>query len=79
VAIDLWLLVEPQALERYLWALAEGTIIGKLLQKHPELFELSISMTTRSARPTEMDGREYFFVSKETFQKVLLSGNTAYR
>lgn len=27
-------------------------------------------MTTRAPRSTELDGREYFFVSKEGFQKV---------
>lgn len=34
----------------------------------------SVSMTTRSIRPGEKDGREYFFVSKEKFLKTLNEG-----
>ena len=35
----------------------------------------SISMTTRNPRPGEENGREYYFVSKEEFQKNIDNGN----
>ena len=42
----------------------------KLLAKYSEIFELSISYTTRNAREGEVHGREYYFVKKEDFEKV---------
>ena len=41
-----------------------------LLQKY-DTYGLSISMTTRQPRAGEVDGREYFFVSKEKFEQVI--------
>ena len=52
--------------------LTQGTIINMLLDKNPELFELSISYTTRRPRQGEVHGREYYFVTKEEFEKVFL-------
>ena len=43
-----------------------------LIDKNPNLFELSISYTTRRPRQGEVHGREYYFVTKEEFEKVLL-------
>ena len=34
-------------------------------------YALSVSMTTRQPRPGETDGKEYFFVSKENFEKKI--------
>ncbi|MFV0519873.1 MAG: guanylate kinase [Lachnospirales bacterium] len=42
----------------------KGTVV-KLLDKTK--YSLSISMTTRSPREGEVDGKDYFFVSKDTF------------
>lgn len=42
------------------------TIVHSLLDRIPSL-RFSISATTRSKRPTELDGRDYYFISKETF------------
>jgi guanylate kinase len=42
----------------------------RLVSANPGL-ALSISATTRPARPGEMDGREYSFVSRETFQTLV--------
>jgi guanylate kinase len=39
----------------------------------PEL-ELAVSATTRKRRTGEMDGREYYFVSDEEFQRMLDDG-----
>ena len=38
------------------------------------LAHYSISCTTRKPRPGEVDGRDYFFYSKETFEKEITSG-----
>ena len=35
---------------------------------------VSVSMTTREKRPDEMEGREYFFVSREKFQETVNAG-----
>ncbi len=50
----------------------KGTIIKRLFQldKNNE-FVLSISMTTREPRHTEQNGREYFFVSRDEFEKLI--------
>lgn len=38
-------------------------------------FVYSISMTTREKREKEVDGRDYYFVSEEEFQKNIDNGN----
>ena len=45
----------------------------RLVADHADL-ELSISMTTRSPRPGEHHGREYFFVSDQEFQSNVEAG-----
>ena len=42
----------------------KGTVVKKL---NRDDFALSISMTTRAPRPGEVDGKDYFFTSKEDF------------
>ena len=44
----------------------KGTVMKALLEKYDN-YALSISATTRNPRPGEENGREYFFVSEETF------------
>lgn len=46
----------------------KGTLERILLQRVPEL-ELAVSATTRERRPGEAHGREYWFVTPETFQR----------
>ncbi|GAB6181077.1 guanylate kinase [Desulfotomaculum defluvii] len=48
----------------------KGTICQGLLNKNKDLC-LSISCTTRAPRPGEVDGVNYFFVKKETFEKMI--------
>lgn len=48
----------------------KGTIVKKLLANDSNL-ALSISATTRSKRTGEIDGREYYFLSKEEFEKKI--------
>ncbi len=38
-------------------------------------FEFSVSRTTRKPRPGEVDGADYFFVSREEFDKYLAEGD----
>ena len=45
----------------------------RLVADHPDL-DLSISMTTRTPRPGERDGREYFFVSDAEFDAQIEAG-----
>lgn len=44
------------------------TIIKRLLSYFPE-FEFSISATSRKPRAGETDGRDYYFLSKESFEE----------
>ncbi len=53
----------------------KGTVCGHLLQNCPELgLRLSVSATTRAPRPGEVHGREYFFMSREEFEKLAAEG-----
>ena len=47
----------------------KGTVVKQLLQEYD--YGLSISATTRSPREGEQDGREYFFKTKEEFEKMI--------
>ena len=47
----------------------KGTVRKYISAKKEIEFEFSISMTTRAPRDNETDGVEYYFVSKEEFQK----------
>ena len=49
----------------------KGTLMKELLTRYPDTYALSISATTRSPREGEVDGREYFFVSKDEFEKMI--------
>ena len=52
----------------------KGTLIGRLLEAHPEL-ELSVSATTRQPRDGEQDGRDYHFLSPEEFDRRAEAGD----
>lgn len=52
----------------------KGTIMKLLLEKYEQQYALSISATTRSPRPGEEHGREYFFVSTEEFESMIEQG-----
>ncbi len=51
----------------------KGTLLQKLLEKY-DTYVLSISATTRSPREGEVDGREYFFRSREEFEAMIAAG-----
>jgi guanylate kinase len=48
----------------------KSTVVAELRRGHPELW-LSVSATTRSPRPGEVDGREYFFVDESEFDRMV--------
>lgn len=48
----------------------KGTVLKKLMSMCPELL-FSVSATTRPSRPGEEDGREYYFVTRENFEKMI--------
>lgn len=52
----------------------KGTLVSRYMERHPESY-LSISLTTRKPRPNEVFGKDYFFVSREDFQKEIERGN----
>lgn len=47
----------------------KGTIMKELVHKYP--YFLSISATTRKPREGEVDGREYFFHTREEFEQMI--------
>lgn len=51
----------------------KGTIIRHVLDVVSNL-SYSVSYTTRAPRLNEVDGREYFFVSRETFDEMVAAG-----
>lgn len=52
----------------------KGTLMKRLLEKYPDQYALSVSATTRAPREGEQNGREYFFVSTETFEAMIAEG-----
>ncbi|HEX6732649.1 MAG TPA: guanylate kinase [Pyrinomonadaceae bacterium] len=48
----------------------KGTLIRRVLQLMPDL-SYSVSYTTRAPRNGEMEGREYFFVNRQTFEEMV--------
>lgn len=48
----------------------KGTLMKALLEKYE--YGLSISATTRAPRNGEVHGREYFFLSKEQFEEMIV-------
>ena len=51
------------------------TTLTKKLAKNNANFIISISHTTREPRPNEVNGKDYFFVSKEEFDSLIKSNN----
>ena len=51
-------------------AVGKGTVVRHLLAEHPE-FQVSVSATTRSPRPGEVDGVDYYFWTQERFDEAV--------
>lgn len=52
----------------------KGTLIAKLREQHPTLFDVSVSHTTRAPRENERDGVHYYFTTKERMQREIDRG-----
>jgi len=52
----------------------KSTVVKRLLRECPLPLQLSVSATTRSPRPGETDGREYFFLSDDEFRRYREAG-----
>ena len=50
------------------------TLCHMLLEEFPNM-EFSISYTTRKPRPGELNGRDYFFVDRKTFERMIEEGD----
>ena len=51
----------------------KGTVVKGLMDNYED-YALSVSMTTRSPRPGEVDGKSYFFVDKQKFEETIAAG-----
>lgn len=49
----------------------KGTLMKRLMEKYDN-YALSVSATTRTPRPGEEHGREYFFHTKQEFEELIL-------
>ncbi|MBQ7935134.1 MAG: guanylate kinase [Clostridia bacterium] len=48
----------------------KGTVLAEVFRRNPNLV-YSVSATTRSPRPGEQNGVEYFFITKEAFEEKI--------
>ena len=53
----------------------KGTVRKALFEMPEQEFVYSVSMTTRAPRPGEVDGVDYYFVTREEFEKQIAAGN----
>ena len=53
---------------------SKGTVRKALFSQPGNDFQYSVSMTTRQPRPGEVNGKDYFFVSKEEFEQHIREG-----
>jgi guanylate kinase len=54
-------------------AVGKGSVSAYIRAHHPEVW-ISVSATTRAARPGEVHGRHYWFVSDEEFDRMVEAG-----
>ena len=53
----------------------KSTVVRELIGRCPLPLQLSVSATTRQPRPGETNGREYFFLSHEEFERRRRQGD----
>ena len=51
----------------------KGTVLAAMMQQRQDLY-FSVSATTRTPRPGEVDGVHYYFVTKEQFEDMIARG-----
>lgn len=52
----------------------KSTLKNRLLKDYPDKFGFSVSHTTRTPRPGETDGKEYYFTSRDAMQQSIDRG-----
>ena len=52
----------------------KGTVRAAIFESSQHQFDYSVSMTTRQQRPGEVDGKDYFFTTREAFEEKIKSG-----
>nr|WP_050761838.1 guanylate kinase [Beutenbergia cavernae] len=55
-------------------AVGKGTVSADIRERYPEVW-LSVSATTRPARPGEVDGVHYHFVTEDEFDTMVAQGD----
>jgi guanylate kinase len=53
---------------------AGKTTLSRMLMKETPGLQMSVSATTRSPRPAEVDGKDYFFVDQNRFETMVEKG-----
>jgi len=51
----------------------KGTVVKEMMARRKDLY-FSVSATTRPPRPGEVDGKDYYFVTRERFQEMIRRG-----
>jgi guanylate kinase len=54
-------------------AVGKGTVAARIASEHPDI-HLSVSATTRTPRPGEVDGEHYYFVDDAEFDRLVRDG-----
>jgi guanylate kinase len=52
----------------------KGSVVQRLLTRDPQRLALSVSATTRPARPSEVDGVDYRFLDDAAFDRMIETG-----
>ena len=55
-------------------AVGKGTVVKYILEHYPNV-HLSVSATTRSPRPGEVEGESYYFLTHEQFDEMIAAGD----
>ena len=52
----------------------KGTLVELLMKRYPEEYALSISATSRAPKDKETEGVNYFYKTREEFEKMISEG-----
>jgi guanylate kinase len=55
----------------------KSSFVKELLRRYPSDLVYSVSATTRARRPHEEEGRDYFYLSRDEFQRRVGPKSTA--
>jgi guanylate kinase len=52
----------------------KSSVVGEMRRMQPDIY-FSVSVTTRAARPGEVNGQHYHFIDRATFDKMVANGD----